>query len=278
MDVKSIILDAYENHYAIPHFNFDSLQIAKMVLEECERLKSPVFLAVSINAVQYMGGYKTVKSIVESLKEDLNIKVPVLLHLDHAKSIEDCKKAIDVGFDSVMLDFSSKILNENIKGLNEIKEYSPKTLLECEVGAIGKNGNEGILYADIKDCETLFKNTKIDMLAPAIGTVHGLYKGEQNINIRLLSEINDTLNIPLVLHGGSETKEEILKNCILNGISKININTSLKLAWKKGVTEYIDKYPDELDYRKYIKNAEKYIKETIEKYIILFNSNNRYGK
>lgn len=277
MNKKDIILDAFNKHYAIPHFNFDSLEMAKMILEECERLKSPVFLAVSMNAVKYMGGFLTVKNIVESLKKDLNITVPVLLHLDHSKTIEDCKKAIDVGFDSIMLDLSNKTLNENIDGLKLIRNYNSRVLLECEVGAIGKNGNEGIMYADIEDCKQIVKSINVDMLAPAIGTVHGLYKGKQNINIDLLSDINKELNIPLVLHGGSDTNEDILKSCIKNGISKININTSLKVGWKKGVKEYMDNYPEELDYRKYIKNAEKYIKETIEKYIRLFGSNNRFG-
>ena len=278
MENKNIILDAYKKKYAIPHFNFDSLQMAKFILEECQRLKSPVFLAVSTNAVKYIGGYLTVKNIVSSLIKDLNITIPVILHLDHAKNIEECIKAIDVGFDSIMLDLSSMPLDENIEGLKKLRDYNKNILLECEVGAIGKNGNEGIMYADINDCLKIKHSVNIDMLAPAIGTVHGLYKGEQNINVSLLEKINETLKIPLVLHGGSETKEEILKNCIKNGIIKVNINTSLKIAWKKGVKEYMDNYPNELDYRKYIQNAEKYIKKTIEEHILLFGSNNKCGE
>lgn len=272
---KKILEKAHNNKYAIPHFNFDSLQMAKFILEECDKLKSPVIVAVSMSAVNYMGGFKVVKNIISSLRDELKIKIPVILHLDHASSVEQCKEAIDNDFDSVMLDLSGKSIDENIKGVQEIKKYNPNIIIECEVGSIGKNGGEDISYADINECIKIVNETKADLLAPAIGTVHGLYKGEQNINIDILKEINEKLNIPLVLHGGSDTKKEILKECISNGISKININTSLKVAWNKGVKEYIENNPEEIDYRKYIKNAEKYIKECIREHVNLFGSSNR---
>lgn len=275
-DYLNIINDAYEKKYAIPHFNFDSLEMAKFILEECEKLKSPLFLAVSMSAVKYLGGFNVVKSIVEALIKDLNITIPVLLHLDHGKDIEECKKAIDAGFNSIMLDLSKKTLEENISGMIELRKYNENILLECEIGSIGENGNQGILYANIEDCKKIMQKTDANLLAPSIGTVHGLYKGEQNINIDVLKNINNEIQKPLVLHGGSDTKDTLIRECIENGISKININTDLKLAWNKGVKEYINLYPNEYDYRKYIKNAEKYIKETIKNKIKLFGSNDRY--
>lgn len=278
MKYLEVINDAYKNKYAIPHFNFDSLEMCKFILEECDKLNSPLFIAVSHSAVDYMGGYNVVKNLVDNLVKDLNITVPVIMHLDHGKSISECKKAIDAGFDSIMLDLSSLPIEENIEGIKELRKYSKDILLECEVGAIGKNGNEGIAYARLEDCEKITKLTDANLLAPAIGTVHGLYKGEQKISIEVLKEINNKIKKPLVLHGGSDTLDETIKECIKNGISKININTDLKLAWNKGVREYISNNPNEYDYRKFIKHAEPYIKQTIRHKIELFGSKDRIGR
>ncbi len=272
---KKIILKAYKEKYAIPQFNFDSLEMAKFILEECERLKSPVFLAVSEGAIKYMGGLAVTTYLVRGLIRDLNIKIPVILHLDHGKSLEMCEKAIDYGFRSVMLDLSYKPIEENIKEINKLVKYNKKAIVECEVGGIGKEGNKNIKYALLDDCKKIARETKTTTLAPAIGTVHGLYKGKQNINIDLLKEINKNLNIPLVLHGGSDTNEEIIKECINNGISKVNINTNLKQAWTKGVIQYINSNKKEYDYRKFVLNAEKYIKKTIEEKVLLFGSNGK---
>ena len=176
-----------------------------------------------------------------------------------------------------MLDMSKHSLQENINGVKAIREYNKNILLECEIGSIGENGGLGISYANVEDCKKIITFTNADLLAPAIGTVHGLYKGEQNININVLKEINNELKIPLVLHGGSDTEKETIIKCIDNGISKINVNTSLKVAWNKGVKEYINNNPNEIDYRKYIKHAEQYIKKCIEEHVLLFGSNNRCG-
>ncbi len=272
---KKVILKAYNEKYAIPQFNFDDLEMAKFILEECERLKSPVFLAVSEGAIKYMGGLKVVTNLVRGLLIDLKITVPVILHLDHGKNINLCKQAIDYGFCSVMLDLSYKDLEENIKEVKKIVKYDKKVMVECEVGSIGKKGNEGINYASKEDCIKMMNETNAYLLAPAIGTVHGLYKGKQNINIELLKEINESIKKPLVLHGGSDTNEEIIKECIENGISKININTNLKQAWTKGVIQYINSNKNEYDYRKFITNAEKYIKKVVEEKIKLFGSENK---
>lgn len=272
---KNVVLKAYKEKYAIPQFNFDSLEMAKYILEECQRLKSPVFLAVSESAIKYMGGFLVVTNLVKGLLQDLKITVPVILHLDHGKNIDVCKKAIDYGFASVMLDLSKKDIEQNIKGVKELVKYNKKAIVECEVGAIGRNGNEDIAYAKLEDCARIMKETKAFMLAPAIGTVHGLYTGLQTININLLEEINTKLKSPLVLHGGSDTKEDLIKECIKNGVSKININTNLKQAWTLGVRQAMNSNKEEIDYRKFLKNAEKYIKKTIEEKITLFGSSNK---
>lgn len=272
---KDVITKAYKEGYAIPQFNFDDLEMARFILEECENLKSPVFLAVSEGAIDYMGGLSVVTYLVKGLMKDLKITVPVMLHLDHGKNIEICEEAIDYGFDSVMLDLSKKDLSMNIKKVKELVEYNENVIVECEIGAIGKNGNEDISYAKVEDCVKIMKETNAFMLAPAIGTVHGLYTGIQNVNIPLLIEINSKVKAPLVLHGGSDTKDTLIEECIKNGIMKVNINTNLKQAWVEGVRQAMNSDKQEIDYRKFIKNAEKYIKETIEEKILLFGSKDK---
>lgn len=269
---KKVILKAYEEKYAIPQFNFDSVEVAKFILEECQRLNSPVFLAVSQGAIKYIGGFNTVVGIVRGLLKDLNITIPVILHLDHGKNLDICKDAINHQFISIMLDNSYKPLEENIDAIKKISKYKKNIIVECEIGSIGEKGDQLIKYASVEDCIKMKKLAKPFMLAPAIGTVHGLYKGKQNIDIELLKQINQNLQMPLVLHGGSDTDDEIIKQCIQNGICKININTNLKQAWTRGVVQYINSNRNEYDYRKFIKNSEKYIKKVVEEKINLFGS------
>jgi len=274
MDFRKVILKAKKEKYAIPQFNFDSLEILKFILEECEKEKSPVFVATSEAAVSYMGGLTVIRNLVNDLIKTLNITVPVMLHLDHGKTVDMCKNAIDAGYDSIMIDASKFSIDQNIAAVQEILNYKD-VILECEVGAIGQHGNKNIIYASMEDCSKMIQNTKIFMLAPAIGTVHGLYKGKQRINTKLLGNINQKFNIPLVIHGGSGTKEEIIKECVKNGATKININTELKIALTKAMRFYMKKHKKEIDYRKYYKYAEPFVKSVIDKKIELFGSQNK---
>ena len=271
MDKKECILKAYQEKYAIPAFNFDSLEMAKYILEECNQLNTPVFIAASESAIKYMGGYNVVSSLIKSLI-DLNIQTPVILHLDHGKTYESCQKAIESGFDSVMLDLSQEDINYNIQNIQNLVNNYPNTIVECEVGSIGKNGNESIIYADINEIIRIKEEANPFLIAPAIGTVHGLYKGTPNINIELLKQINQQIKSPLVLHGGSDTPDDIIKECIKNGITKININTELKLALHNAEQEFIKQNPAEIDYRKKYKYAEQFIKQLIKQKVELFRN------
>jgi len=275
-----MLYKAKKEEYAVPQFNINNLEWTKYILESCEEGKSPVILGVSEGAAKYMGGYNVVTNIVKGLIKDLNITIPVAIHLDHGSSFETCKKAIDAGFTSVMIDASRFSLEENIKITKQVVKYAKrkKVSVEAEIGHIG-GSEDGIssdlMYATVEDSLELYKNTKIDFLAPALGSVHGLYKGEPKINFERMKEIKEKLNLPLVLHGGTGLPDEIIKESINCGICKININTELQIAWTKGVREKLNSDNNVYDPRKVISAGEKNIKEAITNKIILLGSRNK---
>lgn len=269
---QEIIDDFFKKDKAILQFNINNLEWTKYILEVCEEEQSPVFLGVSTGAAKYMGGYNTVVGIVKGLIKDLNITIPVLIHLDHGHTVEDCQKAYDAGFDSIMIDASLNDLEENIKMTNEVSDYAKNALIEAELGIISGTEDtviEEYKYTTIEEALKFCSSTSIDMLAPSLGTVHGLYKTKPNINFKLMNEIHQKTSKPLVLHGGTGLSNEILKKSIKNGVRKININTELQVAWSKGVREFILKEENNSIYdpRKIISAGENNMKKVIREKI-----------
>lgn len=275
---RELLKSALKGKYAIPQFNINNLEWAKYILEECEKEKSPVILGVSEGAVKYMGGYNVVYNLVIGLIKDLKTTTPVVLHLDHGSSFSSCKDAIDAGFSSVMIDASKYEIEENIKITKEVVDYAKKfnVSVEAEVGHVGGSedgiANE-IYFATIGDCKRLVEETNIDSLAPALGSVHGIYKGKPNLNFERMKEIEDILNMPLVLHGGTGIPDADILKSISCGITKININTELQLAWNTAVREFI-KNNDAYDPRKVIGSGEDAIKKCVRDKLHLLGSLN----
>ena len=269
--------NAKKGHYAIPQFNINNLEWTKYILEQCNEMKVPVILGVSEGATKYMGGYKAVASMVRGLIESLNIEIPVCIHLDHGTSYESCKKAIDAGYTSVMIDASKHELHENIRITNEVVDYAHERgiSVEAEVGHIaGQEDNISAesLNATLEDCQILYENTHIDSLAPALGSVHGFYKGEPNLDFETMELINNNLPIPLVLHGGTGIPNDKIAKAISCGISKININTDLQVVWTKAVREFLNTDEKAYDPRKVIGSGEKAMKKRIEEIVTLFKT------
>ena len=269
---KDILKIAEVKKNAIFQFNINNLEWTKWILEKCNELNTSVILGVSESAIYYMGGYNVVSSLVENLIKNLNISIDVCLHLDHAKSYESCKKAIDSGFTSVMIDLSKESFEENILGTKQVVLYakSKNVSVEAELGLMGSINNNQVELGNttnVADCLKFVKETEIDMLAPAVGTVHGLYEGELNIDYELIRELSKEIDIPLVLHGGSGLSNEILKKCVENGITKINVNSDLQHVWSVGVKEFINKNELVIDPRKIISSGEMLFKQEIEKKI-----------
>ena len=276
-----LLKEAKEKKIAIPQLNINNLEWTKYILEECNELNNPVILGVSEGAAKYMGGYPVVFAIVSSLIESLNIKIPVVLHLDHGSSIESCMKAIDAGFTSVMIDASKYSLAENIEITNKVIQYAKlkNVSVEAEVGKVGgqEDGSvEELAYAKVADCVEFVKGTNVDFFAPALGSVHGFYNGEPKLDFVRMEEIKNLCNIPLVLHGGTGIPDNMISKAISCGISKVNINTELQDVWSKSVREFVIKNDDVYDPRKIIGSGEHSIKAAIKDKIDLFN--NRLGE
>lgn len=278
-NTNDMLLNALNNKYAICQFNINNLEWAKYILEECQENLSPVILGVSESAIKYMGGYNTVSMMITGMMLDLNITIPVALHLDHGSSVESCKKAIDAGFTSVMIDSSIYELDENIKIVNEVCDYARiyDVSVEAEIGNIGTNKDNlnSDYLATIEDSIKLYNSTKIDSLAPAVGSVHGICKESPKLDFYRTKEISKSLNIPLVLHGGTGISDEDIKKIIECGISKININTELQVVWSNSIKEYLKNNNDVYDPRKIISSGEENMKKAILDKLHLVDSCNR---
>lgn len=277
VNMNQMLKKAKEEHYAVPHFNINNFEWAKFILEECNELNVPVILGVSEGAVKYMGSYLVVADMVKALVKSLNIKIPVCLHLDHGSSLESCISAIDAGFSSVMIDGSRLPLEENIKITKDVVSYAHERgiSVEAEVGHIGTtedNMTKEETNATLEDCQILYENTDIDALAAALGSVHGFYKKEANLDFETMELINKSLPVPLVLHGGTGIPDDKIRMAISKGISKININTELQSVWSKAVRKYLLENEDVYDPRKIISSGEAAMKERISEIVTLFGT------
>ncbi|MBR1937221.1 MAG: class II fructose-1,6-bisphosphate aldolase [Bacilli bacterium] len=277
VNFNEMLQKAKKEHYAVPHFNINNLEWTKYILEECQELNVPVILGVSEGAAKYMGGFETIANMVKGLLNDLKITIPVCLHVDHGQSFETCKKAIDAGFTSVMIDASKKELDENIRITKEVVEYAHQkgVSVEAEVGHIGgteDNITSEETNATLDECLAITNNTGIDALAPALGSVHGFYKGEPNLDFERMKIINETLSIPLVLHGGSGIPDDKIEKAIACGTSKINVNTELQVAWSEAVRRFLNENEKQYDPRKVIGSGEQAMKAKIREKVQLFKT------
>ena len=279
VNMQEMLLNAKKGKYAVPQFNINNLEWTRFILEECQANNSPVILGVSEGATKYMGGFKTISDMVKDLIDYLHISVPVALHLDHGSNFDVCKEAIDSGFTSVMIDASKFDLVKNIEITKEVVTYSKKynVTVEGEIGQVGSDKNlenDDILYADPEDCVKFCQATNVDFLAPALGSVHGLYKGEPKLQFEKMNEISKKVDLPLVLHGGSGIYDEQIIRSIQCGISKININTELQIAWSNEVKKKI--FDGNIyDPRKIIKLGERALKDCVKSKIKLLGSLNK---
>ncbi len=280
--MKEMLIKAKEGKYAVGQFNINNLEWTKTILTVAQTQNSPVILGVSEGAAKYMGGFKTVANMVKGLVEDLKITVDVALHLDHGLSFESCKKAIDAGFTSVMIDGSHHPIDENIQITKEVVNYAHPlgVSVEAEVGTVG--GNEdgiigGINYADKAECVKLVKEAKVDALAPALGSVHGPYQGEPVLGFKEMAEILEATNMPLVLHGGTGIPDDKIKKAISCGTCKINVNTECQLAFNKILREFLADPANKnvYDPRKLITPATKGIAAAVTEKMTVFGSVNK---
>lgn len=284
VSAKEMLEKARDGHYAVAQININNLEWTKLTLEVVQERQSPVILGVSEGAAKYMGGFKVVADMVKALIETLNITVPIALHLDHG-SYEGSFAAMDAGFSSVMYDGSALPLEENLEKTREVVKvaHSRGISVEAEVGSIGGE-EDGIVglgeLADPVECQKL-ADTGIDFLAAGIGNIHGQYPDNwAGLNFERLAEVQQASNkLPLVLHGGTGIPEEQVKKAIDLGVSKINVNTELQLAFAQGTREYIEAGKDlegkGFDPRKLLAPGTKAAKQVVNDKIDMFGSANK---
>ena len=280
VSAKEMLEKAVAGHYAVGQFNINNLEWTKAALLTAEECKSPVILGVSEGAGKYMTGYKTVAAMVKAMIEELNITVPVALHLDHG-SYEGALKAMEAGFSSIMFDGSHYPIDENIAKTTEmVKLTSKKGLsLEAEVGSIGGE-EDGVVgageIADANECKAV-ADLGVTMLAAGIGNIHGVYpENWQGLSFEALEAISKvTNNVPLVLHGGTGIPTTDIQKAIPFGTAKINVNTENQITSAKAVREALDKDKEVYDPRKYLGPAREAIKATVIGKIKEFGTSNR---
>lgn len=275
VSMKEMLLKAKKGKYAVGQFNINNIEWTMAILDEAQRLNAPVILGVSEGAAKYMGGYNTVVQMVKGLMMDRGYTIPVAIHLDHGSSVEVCKKALDAGFTSVMIDASHHPLEENIAITKEVVDYAKKTnaSVEAELGRVGGQEEHVVaetMYADLSECVRLVKEASIDALAPALGSVHGPYQGEPKLGFKEMEEIGNAVPTPLVLHGGSGIPEEQIKRAIACGTCKINVNTECQQEWTKIVREVLTKDAKVYDPRKVIGPGKEGIRKVVFEKMSIF--------
>lgn len=284
VNAKEMLTKAKAGHYAVGQFNINNLEWTKSILLTAQGLNSPVILGVSEGAGKYMCGYKTVVGMVNGMLEELNITVPVALHLDHG-SYEGAKKCIEAGFSSIMFDGSHYPIEENIEKTKELVATCNKLglSLEAEVGAIGGE-EDGVIgmgeCADPKECK-MVADLGVTMLAAGIGNIHGKYPANwKGLSFETLDAIQQlTGEMPLVLHGGTGIPADMIKKAISLGVSKINVNTECQLAFAAATRKYIEEGKDlegkGFDPRKLLAPGAEAIKATVKEKMELFGSVNK---
>lgn len=277
VSTRHILKKAKMEGYAVPAFNIHNLETIHAVINVAESRKSPVIIAATPGTIRYSG----IKYLSEILKvAAANASVPIAFHLDHHENLEDIFEAIKLGCKSVMIDASDLPYEENIKKVKKVVEFAHRydVTVEAELGRlvgiednIQVDSNEAYLTDPVLAADFV-KKTGIDSLAIAIGTAHGLYKKKPKIDIKRLKAIRKSVDIPLVLHGASGLSEEVLTECIQNGISKVNIATELKIPFTSAIKSFLNEHPENYDLRKYMIPGKEAMMEVINRKIDICGS------
>jgi fructose-bisphosphate aldolase class II len=280
VSMNAFLPKAREKKFAVGQFNMNNLEFAQAIAEAAAELNSPFIYGVSEGALKYMGLEFTVAMAEAAAKK---YGVPIALHLDHGSSFEVAMKCIRAGFSSVMFDGSHYPLEENIRLTKEIVKaaHAMGVSVEGELGTIG--GVEDDISVDEEDAHLakpeeairFYEETGVDALAIAVGTAHGMYKGEPKIRFDIIEKVASQIPAPIVLHGGSGVPDDMIRRAIQAGVGKINVNTENQVACTNTIREILDKDKKVYDPRKYLGPARQAMIEVVKSKILLFGSNNQ---
>lgn len=277
--LKQYILEAREKGIAVGHFNISNMEGFHAVTEAAKELDLPVIIGLSEGERDFFGIHEAVALV----KEKQSQGCPVFLNADHTYSIERVREAIDAGFDSVIFDGAKLSLEENISKAKECVEYAKvcgrEVLVEAELGYIGQSSKmldgvpEGVEMTSVSDAVEFISQTKVDLFAPAVGNIHGMLKDvpDPRLDIARVKEIYEATKTPLVLHGASGNSKEDIQDAIKNGVAIVHINTEIRVAFKEGLEESLEKNPDEVAPYKYLKEGLESMKEVVKEKLKIFN-------
>ncbi|EPY2281027.1 tagatose bisphosphate family class II aldolase [Clostridium sporogenes] len=279
LSTREMLKKAQAGAYAIPAFNIHNLETLQVVVETAAELKSPVIIAGTPSTISDYAGPDYIAAMAEVAAEKYDI--PIAIHLDHFENVEEIKKDINIGFKSCMIDASKRPFEENIKTVKEVVEYAHKydVTVEAELGKLGGKEDDLVvsekdaMYTNPDDAVEFVNRTGVDSLAVAIGTAHGLYKGEAKLDFDRLKEIREKVSVPLVLHGASDVPDELVKKAISLGICKVNVATDLKIPFSDAVKNYFNENPKANDLRKYMTPGKEAMREVVRHKIMVCGSN-----
>lgn len=282
LSTREMLLKAQKEGYAVPAFNIHNLETLQVVAETAMEMRSPVIIAGTPSTIEDYAGPDYIKAMAEVAASKYD--VPIAIHLDHFEDVKAIKKDIDIGFRSCMIDASKKPFEENIEIVKDVVEYAHgyDAVVEAELGKLGGREDDLVvdekdaMYTNPDDAVEFVDKTGVDSLAIAIGTAHGLYKGEPKLDFERLKEIRSKVNIPLVLHGASDVPDELVQKAISLGICKVNVATDLKIPFSDAVKEYFKENPKANDPRKYMTPGKEAMKKIVEHKINVCGSANRY--
>lgn len=284
VSAKAMLDKAKAGKYAVGQFNINNLEWTKSILQTAQENNSPVILGVSEGAGKYMTGFKTVAAMVKAMLEEMNITVPVALHLDHG-TYDGCLKCIEAGFSSVMFDGSHYPIEENIQKTTELVKicHEKGISIEAEVGSIGGE-EDGVVgageIADPNECKAI-ADLGVDFLAAGIGNIHGKYpENWKGLDFDALGKTKALIgDLPLVLHGGTGIPADMIKTAISLGVAKINVNTECQLYFQAATRKYIEEGKDlqgkGFDPRKLLAPGAEAIKVIVKEKMELFGSVNK---
>jgi len=278
--MSEILNEANKKGYAVGGFNINNLEFLQGIIEAAEEVKAPLILQTSEGAMKYIGRYY-VTGMVEAATRD--IEIPVALHLDHGGSFEKAMECIRLGYSSVMFDGSHYSFEKNIELTKKVVEaaHSVGVSVEAELGQLGGTEDditveeEDATFTKPEEAVEFVDRTGVDALAVAIGTAHGVYEGDPELDFERLSEINEKTEVPLVLHGASGVTDNDVRKAVTLGINKVNVNTNFQQAFSAKVRELMDNDPELYDPRKYCGPGREAIKEKVKEKIDVLGSGNK---
>lgn len=275
---KQMLEDADKGAYAVGAFNVENMEMVMAVIKAAEEMHAPAILQTTPSTIKYAGLPMYYANVEAAARQ---ATVPIALHLDHGSSFALAMQALRIGYTSVMIDGSHEAFEDNIALTRSVVEACAASDIpvEAELGKVG--GKEDDLdcndpgYTDPEDAVKFVEETGVSSLAVAIGTAHGIYKGEPKLDVDRLSEIRKRVAVPLVLHGASGVPEETVKECIRRGISKVNFATELRIAYSNGIKKFLQEHPDAFDPKKYGAVGMEFVTEAVKDKIRMCGSENK---